>query len=199
MTKKRWLCYDIETVNFIKSGRDLSDLQLSMLGWYRSWDKSIHIIQQEDLYKFFNDVQKSHLIVGFNTKGFDNIIMKQYDNEGLLDLIPHFDMMEEIVRVRGHRVSLDSIAKASLDRKKTEHSSIAPILWREGRFEELRQYLKTDVELTRDIFIKGCTQKELLFQSKVSPYEVLPIDTTHWFEKAKILLELGMGGDKYDK
>ena len=193
MTEKKWLCYDIETKNFMKKNRCLGSMELSMVGWYCSWDKRIQTVQEEDLHLFFNDVREAHLIVGFNTKGFDNIIMKRYDHNNVLGTSNHFDMMEECVAVLGHRVSLDSIAKASLDRKKMAHSSIAPILWQQGRFQELTQYLIRDIEITRDIFIKGCNDNQLTFQSKVAPYSVLPIDTVHWFETAQLLIQIGMG------
>ena len=191
MNQKKWLAYDIETKEFFPKGtRDFSHMSISMCGWYTSWDKQVKTVTDEDIHEFFSDIRECHLCVGFNTKRFDNIILEQYDSDDILQKRPHFDMWEETYETLGHMVSLDSIARASLNRKKSGHGSKAPILWKEGRYEELRSYLIQDVILTKDVFIKACKEGSLTFESKIPPNETLPIDCSHWFEKAQDLMKV---------
>jgi len=52
------------------------------------------------------------LITGFNIKRFDLPVLEPYLSISIYTL-PTLDIMEEITRVTGHRVSLNSVAQAT--------------------------------------------------------------------------------------
>ena len=53
------------------------------------------------------------------------------------------------------RVSLNAVARGTLDRGKTGEGKQAVDLWRAGKVDELAEYCRMDVELTRDVFVHG--------------------------------------------
>ena len=62
------------------------------------------------------------------------------------------DLLEEIERATGGRVSLSRLAEANLGVKKDRHGSEAIGLYDRGEIEELKKYCLKDVEFTKDIY-----------------------------------------------
>ena len=85
--------------------------------------------------------------------------------------------MEDISNVLGHRLSLDSIAEATLGTKKSGHGLDAIRYFREGNMEALKKYCTDDVRITRDIFEYGKTNSKLMYFSKYRPDQLtVPVD-----------------------
>ena len=74
--------------------------------------------------------------------------------------------MEEITKALGHRVALDSVARATLGEGKTGSGLEAIRLWREGRLGELKEYCLSDVRITRDVYEYGASHGELFYMPK---------------------------------
>ena len=91
---KKWIAYDLETRTLIPAGGKLEDLEISMLGWYNSETKETKVIELDEIDVFLKEVEQADLLVGFNSIGFDNIVMRKYDPNGIIDKTPHFDMMK---------------------------------------------------------------------------------------------------------
>ena len=58
-------------------------------------------------------------MIGFNLKGFDYLVLQPYAPEIRFASIPTLDMLLELQKILGFRISLDSIASASLGATKT--------------------------------------------------------------------------------
>ena len=184
-TNRSFIIYDIETQTLIKKGLPIADMKVSVLGWYNSLDKEIKVVNEQDIPEFLNEVKETNLLVGFNSISFDNTIMRKYDPDRIIDTTPHFDIMKEAQKVLGHRVSLDSIARATLGSKKTGHGSKAPFLFQNGQIDELIEYLKMDVKLTKDIFVTAVKSGSLKFEEKRPPHEHIEFDTSSWLQDAR--------------
>jgi len=74
--------------------------------------------------------------------------------------------MEEIVRVTGHRVSLNSVAQATLGEGKSGSGLEAIRFFREGRMGKLKRYCLDDVRITKEIYEYGLKYGKLSFTSK---------------------------------
>ncbi|MEK9194659.1 MAG: hypothetical protein AAB884_02505, partial [Patescibacteria group bacterium] len=69
-----------------------------------------------------------------------------------LTAVPHFDILEEIEKIFGRRVSLGSLAEANLNIGKTGHGLEAIELYKKGEIEKLKNYCLQDVKITKEIF-----------------------------------------------
>lgn len=160
--------FDIETKNAFDDvgGRNnLPALQISVLGAYLYEMNEFRIYEEKELSEFEKVLQKKPLLVGFNSRRFDLPILQPYIRFDLKAL-PHLDIMEELANILGHRVSLDSVAQATLGRSKTGSGMDAIRFWRNGEIEKLKKYCLEDVKITKEIFEYGAKHGELFYTPK---------------------------------
>ena len=160
---------DIETKNtFFDVGRDnFKDLEVSLVGIYSyktgeyfSFDEN-HLAEAGEMFK------NSKAIIGFSINRFDiPVLNKHYDFD--LFSIPRIDLLDEIELKIGRRVSLNALAKTNLGVEKTHHGLEAPILYRDGKIEELRDYCLNDVKITKDLYELAKQQGHLLVPNKLT-------------------------------
>ena len=121
--KKVEVIYDIETTALIDEStpKALELMGISIVSAYRREvdDKSNEISGEmksfflKDFEKMWPWFEEADRIVGYNSFGFDNHVMNgKYTSD--FHKLKHFDVLEEIRKVFGHRVKLVSVAKESL-------------------------------------------------------------------------------------
>lgn len=165
---KNIVVFDIETKNAFSDvgGRDaLEKLDISVVGVYDYETGEFRAYEEADFPELAERISRKPLLVGFNSKKFDTPILQKYMPFDVRK-IPHLDILEEISKELGHRVGLDSIARATLGAGKSGSGLEAIKLWREGRLEELKRYCLDDVRITRDIFEFGASHGELFYVPK---------------------------------
>lgn len=115
--------YDIETTDLIEESttKALEAMGISVVSAYkRVVDENGNEISGEmksffekDFESMWSWFEEADRIIGYNSFGFDNHVMNgKY--QGDFHKLKHFDVLEEIRKVFGHRVKLDSVAKESL-------------------------------------------------------------------------------------
>lgn len=165
---KNIVVYDIETKYAFDEvgGRDnFTRLGISVLGAFDYRIGDFIIYEEDELSRFAERLRVRPLLVGFNSRRFDTPILRKsisFDVKG----IPQLDIMEEMVKALGHRVSLESVARATLGMSKSGSGLEALRLYREGRIDELKRYCLDDVRITRDLFEYGAKHGELFYMSK---------------------------------
>ena len=165
---KNIVVYDIETKNSFDDvgGRDhFTELGISVVGFFDYATGEFGICDEAELSKFAERLQKKPLLVGFNSKKFDIPILQKYIPFDLKKL-PQLDIMEEFVKILGHRISLDSVAMATLNASKSASGLDAIRFYREGKIDELKKYCLDDVRITRDIYEYVAKNGELFYTSK---------------------------------
>lgn len=140
-------------------------LGVSLAGVYDYGNARFFALEEKDMAELERLITQADRIIGFNTKNFDYAVLQPYVSLNL-NAVPSLDIMEEIVKVLGHRVSLDSVASATLGTKKTGDGLKAIQLFREGKMLELAEYCLQDVKLTRDIYEYGAEHGKLFFDSR---------------------------------
>ncbi len=126
-----------------------------------TWDKDndFRVWQEEDCRRLIEEMYKYSPIITFNGERFDFIVLSAYGN-----VTPLYEDSRDILRITegilGHRVYLDSIAKATFGIEKTGDGLKAVEWWRSGDpalKQKVIDYCKDDVKITRDIyfFVKG--------------------------------------------
>lgn len=160
--------YDIETQRAFDEvgGREhFTKLGISLLGAFDYASGEFATYEEGELVRFEERLRRRPLLVGFNSRRFDTPILQVHLG---LDLkrLPQLDLMEEMVKALGHRVSLESVASATLGEGKTGSGLDAIRYYREGRMEELKSYCLEDVRITRDLFEYGARHGELFYVPK---------------------------------
>jgi len=158
---------DVETQKTFEEvgGRHMHLLKVSVVGIYH-YLKGKYITFEEREIPYLEEILRSvDLVIGFNIKKFDFLVLEPYLSIPVRKL-PALDIMEEITRVTGHRVSLDSVAQATLGVRKSGSGLEAVRLFRESRIEELKRYCLDDVRITKELYEYGQKHGELSFASK---------------------------------
>ncbi len=89
-------------------------------------------------------------IVSFNGDRFDSQVLSYYGN---IDTISRhsFDVLVDLTRRLGHRISLDSVAQATLGVGKSADGLIALKWWKEKQVELIAEYCRKDVQVLKDV------------------------------------------------
>lgn len=166
-TGVRWGVLDLETQNtFSEIGKNkLHELRVSVAGYYDSASGQYQCFEEKELHRLEDELRKIDLLIGFNIKNFDLPVLRPYLAMAVSDMAS-LDILEEIKNIRGHRVTLQSVATATLNQAKSGSGHDAVRLFREGRIEELKNYCLDDVRLTRAIFEYGRQYAKVFFKSE---------------------------------
>jgi DEAD/DEAH box helicase domain-containing protein len=76
------------------------------------------------------------------------------------------DILEDIKTTLGHRVSLNSVAKATLGKEKTGDGLEALRLYKSGEIEKIKKYCLNDVQITKEIYEFGLKNHYIRYLSK---------------------------------
>ena len=120
-------------------------------------------------------LQQYHLVVGFNIKRFDYLVLSGYTNFDFKK-IPTLDILEDIHRRLGYRLSLDHLSSITLGEKKTADGLQALRWWKQGRIREIIEYCKADVKITKDLYVYGKEKGYLLFMNKAKQTVRVPVE-----------------------
>ncbi len=139
-------------------------LKVSVVGVYDYRTQSYNTFEEKEISKLEPILQQATFLIGFNIREFDLEVLKPYLISSI-DHVPVLDLLEEIEKVRGHRVSLQSVAQATLKEGKSGSGLEAVQLFREGRLEELKRYCLDDVRITKEVYEYGKTNEKVYFFS----------------------------------
>lgn len=121
--------------------------------------------REEDFPEMFKLFERADRIVGFNTINFDMPALQPY-YLGNLSALPNLDILAEIEKVIGHRVSLDALAKVTLGEQKIGHGLDAISYYHEGKWDLLEKYCLQDVKVTKMLYDYALQHKKLIFKNK---------------------------------
>jgi DEAD/DEAH box helicase domain-containing protein len=169
MAKKdlHYVVFDIETQKSFKEISDrkkLYQLKISVVGVYDSKRDEYEAYEEKDLMKVDEIFREADVAIGFNSDGFDFPVIAPYlftPVENIMSL----DLMLEIQKSIGHRVSLQSVAEGTLGSSKSGDGLGAIDMFRDGRMEELKKYCLDDVRITKEIYEYGCKHGKISFTS----------------------------------
>jgi DEAD/DEAH box helicase domain-containing protein len=118
--------------------------------------------QADELFAF---LRKADLIVGFNIIGFDFKVLSAYD-DGTLERLPVFDILADVRRRLGFRLSLAHLTEHTLGASKTA-DGLQSLAWiREGRLDLVEEYCRADVRITEQLFRHGLEAGWLRYLSR---------------------------------
>ncbi len=169
--------FDIETQRSAQEvgGWHRADLMgISCAVLYDSKENKYLDFLEDQVHQIIERLKKTDLIIGFNIKKFDYHVMGGYTDFDFRKL-PTLDILDEIYKHLGYRLSLDHLAKVTLGVKKSADGLQALRWWKQGRIREIIDYCKIDVEITRDLFLYGKKNGYLLFNNKANNTVRIPV------------------------
>ena len=167
-TTGRVLIFDLETQRSAADvgGWDCADrMGLALAVVYDVQRGSYRTYFEADVDKLLVDLLSADRVVGFNIDRFDLPVLTGY-TEADLTRISTLDMLSEVNRVLGYRLSLAHLSEANLGESKSGEGLQSLVWWKQGRIDLIEQYCRKDVELTWRLFERGFEQGHLLYRDK---------------------------------
>lgn len=174
------IVFDIETKNTFSEAEsnNPADLDISLVGIY-NYEKDEYLsFLAEELGDLWPILEKTEMLIGFNSNHFDIPLLNKY-YPGDLSKIKSLDIMHEVKKVIGRRVSLNQISKATLGKGKIGKGLDAIKWWKAGDIENLRKYCLEDVKITKEVYDYAFQNKKLKYKGG-SDISIVPLDVSSW-------------------
>lgn len=179
-TKK--LFSDIETQN-------PADLGVSIVSVYsrnvddknNESDGRMQSFWEADFPKMWPVFMNAKRVIGYNSLKFDVPALSPY-SPAYFAKLPHFDIMDEVKKILGFRISLNALAKETLLNYKSDSGVNAVEYFAKGDAESLKKlqfYCEKDVLITRDIYDFAMRNKQLKFKDKWNELRIIDLDFSY--------------------
>jgi DEAD/DEAH box helicase domain-containing protein len=177
-TIERIIYFDLETQ---KSAEEVGGwgnkhlMRVSVAVIYDAMEAKYKTFTEDGVEEVVQSLLSADLIVGFNVKRFDWDVLRAYSDVDFSKLRT-VDLLEEVTRTLGHRLSLDHLARVTLEEGKIADGLQAIRWFREGNIEKLTEYCKHDVDITRRLHLFGKERGYVLFEHRQKGILRIPVD-----------------------
>ncbi|MGB5391379.1 MAG: ribonuclease H-like domain-containing protein [Thermoanaerobaculia bacterium] len=121
-------------------------------------------------------LEGADLVVGFNIARFDYRVLSGYTGVDYRRTLKTLDLLEEIHKKLGFRLSLDHLANATLGVSKSA-DGLQSLEWvKQGRLDLVEEYCRRDVEILRDLFLFGRRMGHVLYVDRGDRKVKLPVE-----------------------
>lgn len=186
------LCFDLETqlsADAVGGWHNADQMRVSVACAKESGNNQFFAYTEDQIHMLVDRLKAAELVIGFNVIGFDYKVLSRYTTFDFSPL-PTFDLLVHVKNTLRHRVSLDSLAQATLGTSKTGDGLEAIKWFEEGEFEKIIRYCSSDVSITEDLFNYALDHNQLLFNDKWKPGAKV-VDTSHWRDLVEGIIDAG--------
>lgn len=165
-----YVFFDLETQNLFEDvgGRDHVDqLKVACAVTYSTLKSDFTIYWEKDVPALLAELKSAVKVVGFNVQHFDYRVLQPYAPQIRFASIPTIDMLVDIQKMLGFRVSLDNVAGASLGAAKSADGVQSVEWFRKGELDKVAEYCRADVDITRRVFEFGREHGFVYYKSKL--------------------------------
>jgi hypothetical protein len=169
--------FDLETqksADEVGGWDKIQDMRMSVAVTYNTARGDYRIYGENQVDDLLHELQRADLIIGFNNSGFDYEVLHGYTVYDLHQL-PTLDLLAEIKKTLAHRLSLDSIAHATMGVEKTSEGMQAIRWFKEGKMMEIAEYCCYDVKITKLVHQYGADHKQLFYTNKFGERLSVPV------------------------
>jgi DEAD/DEAH box helicase domain-containing protein len=161
--------FDLESQKLFHEvgGRDASKLRLACGVTWSTVRNDFAVYWENDAPALIAELKAADRVVGFNIIGFDYEVLRPYAVNENFRTFRSTDLLQEIYRALGFRLSLDTIARATLGTTKTADGVQSVEWFRNGELEKVAEYCKSDVEITRRVHEFGRDNGFVQYYSKL--------------------------------
>ena len=184
----RTVVFDIETSNEWTWGvPDLGKLDIAVVAIHDSLTDTYQSFEQEELGTLWQILEKTDVLVGYNSDHFDIPILNRY-YAGDLTHIKSIDLLKEVKNTIGRRLKLDNLAQATLGRGKIGDGLQAVEWWKQGLREKVKEYCIEDVRITKDIFEYAKKNGSLKYKDFSGDIQEFKIKTSDWKKREAVAM-----------
>jgi DEAD/DEAH box helicase domain-containing protein len=174
---KNIVYFDLETqksADEVGGWGNIRDMRMSVGVTYSTARGDYRIYGEAQVQELIQELLRADLVVGFNHVRFDYEVLHGYT---VLDLrqAPSLDLMIDLQNRLQHRLSLDSVATATLGVEKTAEGMQAIHWFREGRLAEIAEYCCYDVKITRLVHEYGQACRQVFYKNRLGLKLSVPV------------------------
>lgn len=174
---KNIVYFDLETqksAEEVGGWHRIRDMRMSIGVTYSTARGGYRIYGESQVNALIEELRRADLVVGFNQLRFDYEVLHGYT---VLDLtqVPTLDLLVELQKTLNHRLTLDSVASATLGTEKTADGLQALRWFREGRLMEIAEYCCYDVKITRMVHEFGRDRRQVFFTNRNGQTVAVPV------------------------
>jgi len=161
--------FDVESQKLFQEvgGRDASKLLLAVGVTWSTARNDFAVYWEKDASALVAELKSADRVIGFNIISFDYEVLRPYAMNENFRAFRSTDMLQDIYRTLNFRLSLDSIARATLGTTKTA-DGIRSVEWfRNGELDKVAEYCKSDVDITRRVYEFGRDNGFVNYYSKL--------------------------------
>ena len=179
----RKIIFDIETKNLFEEvgSNDPAALDISVIGIYDSHTDTYTAYTDKELKQVWPIIESADVLITYNGDHFDIPLLNKY-YPGDLSKIKSLDLLVEIRAVLGRRLKLDTIAEATLGKKKIGHGLEAVEWYKQGEIEKIKKYCLEDVKITKEVYEYALKNGHLKYKDN-GELKQIKLDTTKWQDK----------------
>lgn len=175
---KNIVYFDLETqksAEEVGGWHRIRDMRMSLGVTYSTARGGYRIYPESNVNALIEELRRADLVVGFNQFRFDYEVLHGYT---VLDLtqVPTLDLLVELQKILNHRLTLDSVASATLGAEKTADGLQALRWFREGRLLEIAEYCCYDVKITRLVHEFGRDRGQVFYTQRHG--QVVPVSVS---------------------
>ena len=134
---------------------------------YSTAKNDFKVYWEQDVPALIEELKSATKVIGFNLRGFDYLVLQPYSTETRFASLPTLDLLLDLQKTLGFRISLDNIASATLGTAKTADGVQSVHWFRSGELDKVAEYCKADVDITRRIYEFGRDKGYIFYKSKL--------------------------------
>ena len=123
---------------------------------------------EDEVKKLEKDLKELDKIVGHNLFRFDFHVLAPYISQESLDEIKSktIDTWKLLEDETKEWMKLDDLGNLNFGVTKTVDTLKIPQMWRDGKYEEVKEYLKRDLDILASVFYYGISQTSMTYYKK---------------------------------
>ena len=175
---KNIVYFDLETqksADEVGGWGNIRDMRMSIGVTYSTARGDYLIYGEAQVNDLIKELQRADLVVGFNTVRFDYDVLVGHNTFFDPQQVHTLDMLVELEKTLGHRLSLDSIATATFGLEKTAEGLQAIEWFKQGKMAEIAEYCCFDVKLTKLVHEYGAQHKQLHYTNRFGKKLTAPV------------------------
>ena len=186
---KNIVYFDLETqksADEVGGWNHISAMRMSIGVTYSTARGGYMIYGENEVNALIEELRRADLVVGFNNLRFDYEVLVGHNPFFDVEQVPTLDMLVELQKILQHRLSLDSIASATLGVEKTSEGLQAIRWFKEGKLVEIAEYCCYDVKITRLVHEYGLAKKQLHYVNRFGKKLSVPVSWAEVSSAAKV-------------
>ncbi|HVF10144.1 MAG TPA: ribonuclease H-like domain-containing protein [Abditibacteriaceae bacterium] len=169
--------FDVETeraADEVGGWSNIEQLGLAIAVTHSSRDDEFRIYRSHEAVMLVEELRAADCVVGFNLRGFDFRVVQPYVNFNVASL-RNLDLLLDLKAAAGHRVALSNCCAATFGEDKSGDGLQSVAWWKAGRHQEVIEYCKQDVALTRRLHEFGARHGFVKIKGRDGRLRTLPV------------------------